>query len=384
MRGHIAKKGNRYYAVICEGVDPATGKDKRRWHPAGDNRKDAERVLADLIKRVHDGDYRAPDKITLGNYMLKRWLPTKRGRLKPSTAESYERIIRLHINPNIGNIPVQKLRPEDLDELYARLLTDGKRNGAGGGLSAQTVRNVHVTIQGALSDAERKGTVMRNVADLADAPTNSRASRTMSAWTSDELRAFLEAISDHYLYSLYLLAATTGMRRAEIAGLAWRNDDLDTARLTVSQQLLSVEYKLIESDLKTPTSRRTIDLDPHTVTQLRHAPAPPARRSHGHRPPPPRTATSSPNPADRPSTPTSSARPSSASSPRLDLPRIRLHDLRHTHATIRLQQGINPKVVSERLGHASVSFTMDVYQHVLPGMQAQAAATFGTAIFGDG
>ena len=144
--------------------------DKRRWHPTGDNRKDAERVLADLIKRVHDGDYRSPDKITLGDYMLKRWLPAKRARLKPSTAESYERIIRLHVNPNIGHIPVQKLRPEDLDMLYARLLTDGKRNGEGGGLSAQSVRNVHITIQGALSDAERKGTVVRNVADLADAP----------------------------------------------------------------------------------------------------------------------------------------------------------------------------------------------------------------------
>ena len=99
MRGHISKKGDRYYAVIYEGVDPATGKDKRRWHAAGDNRKDAERVLADLIKRVHDGAYRSPDKITLGDYMLKRWLPAKRARLKPSTAGSYERIIRLHINP---------------------------------------------------------------------------------------------------------------------------------------------------------------------------------------------------------------------------------------------------------------------------------------------
>ena len=77
----------------------------------------------------------------------------------------------------------------------------------------------------------------RNVADLADAPTTNRNSRTMSVWTSDELRAFLEAISDHYLYPLYLLAASTGMRRAEIAGLVWRNVDLDTARLTVSQQL---------------------------------------------------------------------------------------------------------------------------------------------------
>ena len=311
--------------------------------------------------------------------MLKRWLPAKRARLKPSTAESYERIIRLHINPNIGHIPVQKLRPEDLDTLYARLLTDGKRNGEGGGLSAQSVRNVHITIQGALSDAERKGTVVRNVAD---APTTSRNSRTMSVWTSDELRAFLDAISDHYLFPLYLLAATTGMRRAELAGLVWRNVDLDTARLTVSQQLLSVEYKLIESDLKTPTSRRTIDLDPHTVTQL---------RLHRRLQLEDRMATGRRNkdgyvfakPDGAPIHPDLISQTFERLLAKIDLPRIRLHDLRHTHATILLQQGINPKVVSERLGHASVSFTMDVYQHVLPGMQAQAAATFGTAIFGD-
>jgi len=362
-------------------VDPATGKDKRRWHPAGDNRKDAKRVLAALVKRVHDGDYRSPDKITLGDYMLKRWLPAKRARLKPSTAESYERIIRLHINPNIGHIPVQKLRPEDLDTLYARLLSEGKRNGSGGGLSAQTVRNVHVTIQGALSDAERKGTVVRNVADLADAPTASRNSRTMSVWTSDELRAFLDAISDHYLYPLYLLAATTGMRRAEIAGLVWRNVDLDTARLTVSQQLLSVEYKLIESDLKTPTSRRTIDPDPHTIPQLRlpRRPQPEHRRATGRRH---KGGYVFAKPAASPIHPDLISQTFERLLAKIDLPRIRLHDLRHTHATILLQQGVNPKVVSERLGHASVSFTMDVYQHVLPGMQAQAAATFGTAIFG--
>ena len=249
-------------------------------------------------------------------------------------------------------------------------------------MSAQSVRNVHITIQGALSDAERKGTVVRNVANLADAPTTSRNSRTMSVWTSDELRAFLDVISDHYLYPLYLLAATTGMRRAEIAGLVWRNVDLDTARLTVSQQLLSVEYKLIESDLKTPTSRRTIYLDPHTVNQL---------RLHRRRQLEDRMATGRRHKggyvfakADgSPIHPDLISQTFERLLAKIDLPRIRLHDLRHTHATILLQQGVNPKVVSERLGHASVSFTMDVYQHVLPGMQAQAAATFGTAIFGD-
>ena len=215
---------------------------------------------------------------------------------------------------------------------------------------------------------------MRNVADLADAPTNSRASRTMSAWTSDELRSFLDSISDHYLHTLYLLAATTGMRRAEIAGLVRRNVDLDTARLIVSQQLLSVEYKLIESDLRTPTSRRTIDLDPHTVTQPRihRRNQLDKRMATGHRH---TDGYVFAKPDGSPIHPDLI----SQTFERL----LAKHDLRHTHATILLQQGINPKVVSERLGHTSVSFTMDVYQHVLPGMQAQAAATFGTAIFGD-
>ena len=119
---------------------------------------------------MHDGDYRAPDKITVGDYLLHRWLPSKRTRVKPSTANSYERNIRLHINPNIGAIPLQRLQPEDLDELYVKLLTDGKRNGDGGGLSAKSVRNVHATLQSALSDAARKGTVARNVADTAATP----------------------------------------------------------------------------------------------------------------------------------------------------------------------------------------------------------------------
>ena len=382
MRGHIAKKGRRYYVVIYEGVDASTGRPKRRWHAAGETRTEAEKLLAELVKRVHDGDYRAPDKITVGDYLLHRWLPAKQTRLKPTTAGVYERNIRLHINPNIGHIPLQKLQPEDLDGLYAKLLSDGKRNGKDGGLSARSVRAVHTTIQSALSDAVRKGTVVRNVADLADPPAAGRSEQAMTVWTSDELRCFLEAISGHGLYPLYLLAATTGMRRGELAGLTWRNVDLNAARLTVNQQILSVGYNLIESSLKSATSRRTIDLDPLTVTELRRH-----RRSQLEQ----RMATGRRSddayvfakPDGSPVHPDYISQTFRRAVAKLDVPRIRLHDLRHTHASILLQQGVNAKVVSERLGHSSVAFTMTVYQHVMPGMQAQAAATFSAAVFGD-
>ena len=383
MRGHIAKKGNRYYVVIHEGPDPATGKPRYRWHAAGASRSEAEKLLAEIVKRMHDGDYRAPNKITVSDYLLHRWLPSKRTRVKPSTANSYERNIRLHINPNIGAIPLQRLQPEDLDEMYVKLLTDGKRNGAGGGLSAKSVRNVHATLQSALSDAARKGTIVRNVADTADPPSISRSGRSISVWTGDQLRRFLDAMADHELYPLYLLAATTGMRRGELAGLPWSNVDLDAARLTVNQQIVSVQYKLIEGDLKTPTSRRSIDLDPRTVAELRR---------HRRRQLEERMATGQRSDDgyvfaksdSSPIHPDLISQTFERAVAKLDVPRIRLHDLRHTHATILLQQNVHPKVVSERLGHSSVAFTMTVYQHVMPGLQAQAASAFEAAVFGQG
>ena len=119
MRGHIAKKGERYYAVLYEGVDPGTGKPRRRWHAAGPTPREAERLLADLVKKSHDGDYRAPDRVTLGQYLLERWLPTKKAQLRASTFESYRCNIVNHVVPGIGAVPLQRLTPEHLDAFYA-------------------------------------------------------------------------------------------------------------------------------------------------------------------------------------------------------------------------------------------------------------------------
>ena len=214
-----------------------------------------------------------------------------------------------------------------------------------------------------------------------DPPSISRSGRSISVWTGDQLRCFLDAMADHELYPLYLLAATTGMRRGELAGLPWSNVDLDAARLTVNQQIVSVQYQLIEGNLKTPTSRRSIDLDLGTVAELRR---------HRRRQLEERMATGQrgddgyvfAKPDGSPIHPDLISQTFERAVAKLDVPRIRLHDLRHTHATTLLQQNVHPKVVSERLGHSSVAFTMTVYQHVMPGLKAQAASTFETAVFG--
>ena len=381
MRGHVARKGNRYYAVVYEGSDPATGRERHRWYAAGETRKGAEKLLGELVKRVHDGDYRAPERITLGDYLLERWLPTKRAQLRPSTFASYRSNVELHINPRIGSIPLQRLQPEDLDTFYAQLLTDGRRNGDGGGLAPKTVRIIHGIIRKALADAQRKGTVTRNVADLADPPkVGLSGSKEMTVWSAEELRGFLAGIEHSDWYVPIDLAANTGMRRGEVLGLPWRHVDLDAARLVVSQQVLSVEYRASVADVKTTNSRRTIDLDPRTVAVLRSW-----RRQQleqklatGRRGDDEFVFTRLDGGPIHPDLFSQSwERMVRASNHR----RLRLHDLRHTHASILLKAGVPVKVVSERLGHSSPAFTMTVYQHVLPGMQADAAVAFSAAVF---
>ena len=382
MRGHIAKKGNRYYAVIYEGVDPGTGKSRHRWHAAGPTRRDAERLLAELVKKSHDGDYRAPDRVTLGQYLLDRWLPTKQTQLRPSTFESYRCNIVNHVVPSIGSVLLQRLTPEHLDAFYADLLASGRQNGTAGGLSVKTVRNIHTVLHKALSDAARKGTVARNVALLADPPRLSSARRPeMKVWDAKQLAQFVREMAGHRLYPAFYLLANTGMRRGEVLGLRWKDVDLERATLSVSRSLVSVAYKPQLSDVKTNNGRRTIDLEPKTVAVLRAW----KKRQIEER----MLANLRPNgdllfahPDGSVINPDYLSQVFDRHVAKSTLPTIRLHDLRHTHASILLKEAVPLKVVSERLGHANPAFTLSVYQHLLPGMQADAAKAFAAAVFG--
>lgn len=381
MRGYVVKKGKQYYAVIYDGVDPNTGKERRRWHPGGPNKKDAEKLVNDLVKRKDDGTYRGPDRLTLGEYLTTRWLPTQRSQLRPSTFDGYARTIAAHIVPNLGGIPLQKLQPEDLDALYAKLEENGRRDGKKGGLSKKSVRHVHAIIHKALADAQRKGTVIRNVALLADAPKLSAAPRKeMKAWTAEELAQFLTLARQHRLFAAWFVASHTGMRRGEVLGLRWSDVDLDTARLSVRQAVIIVAYKMQISDVKTSMGRRTIDLCDRTIEVLKEW----RERQDEER----RLIGDKYEDGDyvfashhgSPVNPDFFSQCFDRLLAKAPLPRIRLHDLRHTHATILLKAGVPVKVVSERLGHANAAFTITVYQHVMPGMQADAATLFSDLI----
>jgi len=391
MRGGIHKKGNNYYAVVYDGIDPGTGRKRRTWIPAGTRRSDAEKVLAAEIKRRHDGEPIPTEKLSLGQYLVDRWLPIQKSRVRTSTYDSYRRNIDLHVLPALGRRPLEKLNAEDLDLFYATLLTEGRKKptgtkaksakakvGAGDGptgLAPKTVRNIHMMLNKAMSDAQRKGLVVRNVVPLADAPTlKSRQEGDIKAWEIDQLRTFLDAVRGHRLHPAFHLAAYTGMRRGEVLGLRWCDLDLEAHRLSVRQALVSVAYDVEISDVKTGTGRRTIDLDRTTVDVLKAWKIERAEEKGGIEPKGDELVFVKPD--------GSWVHPHSFSQvldrkvAKLDVPTISLHDLRHTHATLLLKARVPVKVVSERLGHANVAFTMAVYQHVLPGMQAEAASTF--------
>lgn len=369
MRGYVAKRRNRFYAVIYEGIDPITGRERRRWHPAGADRGEAERLASELAA-AHD-----PDQLTrragptLGVYLTNKWLPTKQLTLRPSTWDSYRRNIERHVLPSLARVPIRHLRAEHLERLYADLLACGRVDG-NGGLDTKTVHEIHMILRRALGDAERRGLIVRNPAVIAHAPKRRPlATAEIRAWNAEQLAQFLRLVRDHSLFVAFWVSANTGMRRSELLGLRWGDLDLDTHRLSVNRSLVSVGYKLHESRGKTRTARRCIDLDPRTVALLKAT-----RRcsidddyvfSHSD---------------GTPIHPQVFSDAFKKQVTRSGLPRIRLHDLRHTHATLLLKAGVPIKVVSERLGHSSPAFTMATYQHVLPGMQAEAARTFAAII----
>lgn len=234
----------------------------------------------------------------------------------------------------------------------------------------------------AFADAARKGLMARNIASLADAPSSQASCNgDIKAWDAQQLTVFLDAVRSHRLHPAFHLAAHTGMRRGEVLGLRWQDLDLDAGRLSVRQALVEVAYVVHVSDVKTDTGRRTIDIDPGTVDVMKAWGIERSEERGGIEPRGEDVVFSKPD--------GSWIHPQSFSQvldrkvAKLDVPTISLHDLRHTHDTLLLKAGVPVKVVSERLGHANVAFTMSVYQHVLPGMQAEAAETFAALLVRD-
>lgn len=381
MRGRVFKRGPSWSYMVDTGQDPATGKRRQVMKGGHRTRRDAEAALADVLTQAQAGTFTAPSRRKLRTFLEVDWLPAVRSRLAPTTSATYSTFVAKYVVPHVGAVPLAAVTPATLNGLYALLLEGGGKGG--GPLAAKTVRGVHGVLRSAFADAVRWGMVPRNPATAADPPAVNR--RPMAVWSPDQLGRFLASVEGDRLAAMWAVFATTGMRRSEVVGLPWSSVDLTAGRLAVTQTATQAGHAVVVAEsTKTARSRRVVALDPATVAGL---------RAHRRRQVEERLA-AGPVWVD---TGLVFTREDGAGldpawvtktfhrlSDRAGLPRIRLHDVRHSWATAALGAGVPLKVVSERLGHASVSITADTYQHVVDGMDRDAADRVAGLIFGSG
>lgn len=387
----------------CSGPMENRVERRQRFRGGFKTKREAQRALIDALASLDNGTYVDLDRQSVGDFLIDDWLPARkprqsggrghRGQLGIGTWTDYRNVIRCYVLPRIGTVPLQKLSPAHLNRLYDELEATGGRDG--GPVSAKTVLNVHRVLHKAFNDAIRQGRLGRNPAALVQPPSAQKAATDV--WDIGQLRAFLRSVADDPFYAAWLLFATTGMRRGEVAGLAWTDVDLEAGRLRVSMTLGLVDGRATwKPRAKSVAGERTMYLDPATVEALRGhrraqnedrllvGPAWQSRqvdwrgnfreelvftRADGSLISPDRFTRWFRNHVEA-----------------AGLPRIRLHDVRHTYATAGLAsaQGWHEvKVISERLGHSSIGFTLDTYSHVLPVADRSTAQTLARLILGD-
>lgn len=236
---YVTEKRDVFYAVIYEGRNPVSGRERRRWHRCEDHAA-ATRLATELTEdrsRLRG----AGPSLTLDEYLLGQWLPAKEATLAPSTHARNVTCIEHYLLPHLGDTPLRRLQTEHFETLYRRLLLTGSRRG--GPLAAKTIKNLHQIIRAALNDAVDRGLLVSNPAAGAHAPhprkrpSNRRRARS---WTADELGDFLTETAESGHSMLFRLAAATGMRRGEVLGLRWDDVHFDTGRIEVTQALTSI------------------------------------------------------------------------------------------------------------------------------------------------
>ena len=371
-RGHgegtVYQVGNRWRAEVMVG-----GVRHRAYF---ETRKEALTWLAEIRLRADRGMLPEPSKVTLGEYLQHRLKNVARHTVRPWTYVSYESRVRVHIIPELGHIRLQALKPSDLEAFCSRKLQAG--------LSRRSVAFLHAVLRRAMGHAERLGLIDRSPAARVEPPRwNAPQARTLSP---EEAARFLEAARRSEYYPLFVLALATGMRKGELLALRWSDVDLAEGTVRVTRTLYRVGGRWVEGEPKTAAGKRKVVLPPGAATVLKeHRVAQLGARlkaGAGWAPEPGLEDLVFTSRTGKPILPRNVNRALEAVLRRAGLPRLRFHDLRHSHATLLLKEGVNPRVVQERLGHSTVSLTLQVYSHVLPDLQAEAAEKLDRALFG--
>jgi integrase len=376
MKGHIRERSPGKWAVVIDVRDPETGKRKRKWHSVQGGKRDAQKECARIIADMEAGRYVEPAKTTLAQF-LDRWLDHTRAQVALRTFERYQELAKKNIAPLLGSAVLTKLRPEQISSAYAKALVSGRRNGSGG-LSPRTVHHMHRILRQALDQAVRWRILAHNPADAVKPPKVER--QKMQALDPAETARLLDHFRPTRMFVPVLLGVLCGLRRGEVTALKWGAVDLAGAQLSIAESTEQTREGIRQKETKSGRAR-TVALPSLAVEELRRHRTRQAEEllklgirltheTHIY-------AQSDSTPIQPNSLTHEFVRILGLSK---DLPRIRFHDLRHSHATHLLASGVHPKIAQERLGHSSIGITLDLYSHVLPGMQADAAARVDAAL----
>lgn len=370
--GSIRKrKDGRWEGRYTAGRDPTTGKPIYK-NVLGKTQAETKEKLKKAIERTKELDVGKAGKYTVGQWMDVWFENYAKVKVRPSSHQTYHGYIENHIKPNIGSVPLTKLISLDLQKLYKDLLKSGrvKRTESKAqpkGLSAKTVRNIHQIISSALQLAKEQKLILDNPAEGCALPKQEH--REMKVLPAEQLNSFLREAKESGVFELYYTELATGLRRGELLGLKWEDIDLETGSLRVRRQIARINKEVVEAPLKTKNAYRTLALSADAVDVLKEQ-----RKKVGNSP------WVFPSPTGGPISPDSVLHMLHRILKRAGLPKVRFHDLRHTFATLALQNGVDIKTVSGMLGHYSAGFTLDTYTHVTTSAQKEAAKTMGNIL----
>lgn len=372
--GSIRKrKDGRWEGRYTAGRDPDTGKPIYK-NVLGKTQAEVREKLKAALEAAGKLDAARTGQYTLSQWMDIWFEDYAKLHVRPSSHQTYHGYIQNHIRPNIGALPLEKVTTLDLQKFYKKLLTGGRvdrleAKGQPKGLSPKTVRNIHQILSSALNLARKQRLILTNPAEDCALPKVEH--REMQTLTADQLAAFFREARESGVFELYYLELSTGLRRGELLGLKWEDIDLECGNLRVRRQVARINGSVVEAQLKTKNAYRTLALSADAVGVLQAQ-----KKKVGG------STWVFPSPNGGPISPDSVLHMLHRVLNRAGLPRVRFHDLRHTFATLALQNGVDIKTVSGMLGHYSAGFTLDTYAHVTTAAQRQAAGKMANVLSG--
>jgi integrase len=369
MRGSVRKprtEGGTWSYRLDLGFDDV-GKRRQREVGGFRTKKEAQAALNDAMAGLQRGTYVAPTRTTLREF-LATWHEGTKTEVALTAWVNYGQAVRRYVNPYLGSKRLGELTPLDIKKWHGELLRSGRQDGEP--LSVNSVKLAHRVLHRAMADAVRWNLIVVNPLSAVRVPKG--PSKELKVWTADDARRFLDALADDRLVALWSLALHTGMRRGELAGLRWTDVDLDGSTLTVAQQRTSANYEEVIAAPKAKSHRQLI-LAPVTVAVLRSH----LRRQREERIRLGPAWTDSGylfvDKAGVPYHPQRFTKLFADAVAATGVPKIRLHDTRHTMATLALEAGVHPKVVQEQLGHSAIAVTLDTYSQVPQAVKRDSA-----------